>query len=31
MAFVKKSRPDVFERIIQMIQDLSKSKGENPV
>lgn len=31
MGYVKKNRPDVFNRIIVMIQDLSKSKGEGNV
>lgn len=31
MAYVKKNRNDIFEKIIQMIQELSKSKGENAV
>lgn len=29
LANVKKNRPDVFEKIIQLINDLSKSKGEH--
>jgi len=31
MAYVKKNRPDVFERIIQMIQELSKYRGDSPL
>ena len=31
MAYFKKNRPDIFEKIIQMIQELSKTKGENPL
>jgi hypothetical protein len=27
MAYFKKNRPDIFEKIIQMIQELSKTKG----
>ena len=29
MAFTKKNRPEVFDKIIQLIQDLSKFKNEN--
>lgn len=28
MSYVKKNRPAVFEKIIYMIQELNKSKGE---
>jgi len=28
MGYVKKNRPEVFNRIITMIQELSRSKGE---
>jgi hypothetical protein len=29
MAYVKRHRPEIFERIIEMIQELSKAKGLN--
>lgn len=29
MAYIKKNRPEIFERIIKMIQELSKSQGDN--
>lgn len=28
MGYVKKNRPEIFNKIISMIQELSKSKGE---
>jgi len=30
MSFVKRNRPEIFDKIIHLIQELSKSKGENP-
>jgi dsDNA-binding SOS-regulon protein len=27
MGYFKKNRPDIFDKIIQMIQELSKTKG----
>jgi hypothetical protein len=29
MSFVKRNRPEIFDKIINLITDLSKSKGEN--
>jgi hypothetical protein len=29
MSFVKRNRPEIFDKIITLITDLSKSKGEN--
>ena len=29
MGYVKKNRPEVFQRIITLIQDLSRSNGDN--
>lgn len=31
MAYIKTNRPEIFEKIIKLIHDLSRSKGENPV
>lgn len=31
MAYVKKNRIDIFEKIIRMIQELSKAKGESAI
>ncbi len=31
LAYVKKNRFDIFSKIIELINDLSKSKGENPL
>jgi len=30
MAHIKKHRSDAFEKIIQLIQELGKAKGEDP-
>jgi len=31
MEYVKKNRPDIFQRIITMIQELSRTNGQNQV
>lgn len=31
MVYVKKNRPEAFDEIIKLIQDLSNSRGDNPV